>query len=105
MVNLRSSRLLGKSSVPAHYPSSPTPTYICKQTIQVSKRIIGQCLFVVVVLKECRVKYNQQHYKDVFTEENYVSQIDDSVNEPSLLELVEVSDNAILTQILPNKNS
>merc|ERR550532_358375 len=41
------------------------------------------------VKQESRVKYNQQHYKDVFEKENYIKQIDDSVNQPSLLELVE----------------
>ncbi len=40
--------------------------------------------------QESRVKYNQQHYKDVFHEDKDVRNIDASVEEPSLLTLLEV---------------
>ncbi len=42
------------------------------------------------VLQESRVKYNQQNYRSVFTTPELVQKIDDSVNEPSLIELVQV---------------
>ena len=40
--------------------------------------------------QENRVKYNQQHYKDVFHDQEMVKAIDKSMKEPSLREQVEV---------------
>lgn len=43
------------------------------------------------VWQENRIKYNQQHYMKVFNDEESVKMLMDSVEEPSLLVLVEVS--------------
>ncbi len=45
----------------------------------------------IFTAQEARVKYNQQHYKEVFHDKESVQQIDDSITEPSLLDLVIVS--------------
>jgi len=36
-----------------------------------------------------RVKYNQEHYAKVFTDSDQVKQLEDSINQPSLFDLVE----------------
>mgnify|MGYP001794013298 CR=1 FL=1 len=49
------------------------------------------------VRQENRVRYNQQYYKDVFNDPDSIKLLDESVMQPSLLQLIEVHHSAFIS--------
>lgn len=54
------------------------------------RKVIIFLYFILKKKKENRVKYNQQHYMKVFSDEESVKMLMESVEQPSLILLLEV---------------